>query len=89
MNNTQKFSILVTTPALPVLADWIAHENEAGYNAGLAKFLIFLFIFTGLGIFLKGTNEQLAKDKKESEARAEKIGAMLQRSIDRNIGNGK
>lgn len=83
-----KFALATATPAFFILADWANHENEAGYNVDLARGLSMFFIITALALFLKGQHDQVVKDKKEAEARAEKIRAMLQKSIDRNLGKG-
>lgn len=83
-----KFSIALATPAVFIIADWAAHENEKGYNTGLARALSMLFIFAALGVFLKGQYDLGKKQKNEADARAEAIRVILQKSIDKNLNKG-
>ena len=83
-----KFAVLIATPGMLILADWAAHEHEAGYNTAVARALSLTFIFAAIAVFTKGQLDQVAKNKKQTEARSEAIRAMLQKSIDRNLNTG-
>ena len=83
-----KLAIATATPAVFIIIDWAIHENEKGYDAGLARTLAMGFLLLAFAIFLKGQNDRLKKHKKEQEARGEAIRAMLQASLDRNLGKG-
>ncbi len=83
-----KLAIATATPAVFIIIDWAIHENEAGYNIGLARALSMGLILLAFGIFLKGQYDLGKKYKKEEEARAETMRKILQASIDRNLGKG-
>lgn len=80
-----KFSLLIAMPGLLILADWAAHENEAGYNTALARGLSMAFIITALIVFIKGQAQIWQRDRQAEARRAEAIRVMLQKTLDRNI----
>lgn len=83
-----KFAIALVTPAVFIIADWAAHENDPGYDTGLARALSMLFIFAALGVFLKGQLDHCKKYENEANARAEKMRVILQQSINKNLNKG-
>lgn len=83
-----KLAIAIATPAVFIVIDWAIHENEAGYNIGLARALSMGLILLAFGIFLIGQYDAWKKYEKEKEARGEAIRAMLQKSIDENLRKG-
>lgn len=80
-----KLALLTATPGTLILADWAAHEHDAGYNTALARGLSMAFIIAALGLFIKGQSDLLNKQKQTEARRAEAIRAMLQKTLDRNI----